>query len=150
MVEYADALLTADFAVSRRIIVLTEGNTDKRILERSLNLLYPHLSDYFRGAGELIKIVKAFSAAGLINRILDMFDNDTAAKSALGGLKGMLPPDNIVVLKYPALESAINYPTLGPTGVVNMDVNRLAGSIELYFGNDVFEVGWKEWTPKSE
>jgi hypothetical protein len=39
------------------------------------------------------------------------------------------------------LPLASRYPTIGPSGVVVMDVNELAGSIELYFGRDVLEQG---------
>ena len=89
LVKYADELISDDFVVSRRIIILTEGITDKWVLERCLRLLYPHLFDYFRfmdfegakvggGAGELANLVKAFAGAGIINRIIALFDKETA------------------------------------------------------------------------
>jgi hypothetical protein len=43
----------------------------------------------------------------------------------------------VQVLLYPAIEIASNYPTSGPSGLVHMDVNGLAGSLEIYFGEDV-------------
>jgi hypothetical protein len=53
-------------------------------------------------------------------------------------------PANIRVLRYPPLERAANYPTLGPPtanapsgGLDTANVNGLAGSIELYLGRDV-------------
>jgi hypothetical protein len=46
-------------------------------------------------------------------------------------------PDHYSVVQYPDIEIARAYPTLGPTGLSNMDVNGLAGSIELYLGEDV-------------
>lgn len=158
LVKYAEELISADFAVSRRIIVLTEGITDKWVLERSLRLLYPHLSDYFRfmdfegvkvggGAGELANMIKAFAGAGIINRIVALFDNDTAAEAAIQSLSTITLPDNIVVLKYPDIELANSYPTLGPTGVVSMNVNGLAGSIELYLGDDVLRYADGNLTP---
>ncbi len=158
LVKVADELISADFAVSRRIIILTEGITDKWILGRSLRLLYPHLSDYFRfmdfegakvggGAGELANIVKAFAGAGIINRIVALFDNDTAAEAAIQSLSTITLPDNIVVRKYPDIELANSYPTLGPTGVVSMNVNGLAGSIELYLGDDVLRYADGNLTP---
>jgi len=148
LVRYTDALISDDFTVSRRIIILTEGITDKWILERSLRLLYPHLSDYFHfmdfgeakvegGAGSLANMVKAFAGAGIINRVIALFDNDTAAEAAIRSLSTIKLPDNIVVMKYPDIGLANSYPTIGPTGLVSMNVNRLAGSIELYLGEDV-------------
>ncbi len=148
LVNYAEDMIADGFDISRRVIVLTEGNSDKWILERSLKLLYPHLIDYFRfldfdgariggGAGALANIVKAFAGAGIVNRIIALFDNDTAAESAINTLKPILLPDNIVVIQYPTLSLANEYPTLGPTGLFAMNVNGLAGSIELYLGADV-------------
>lgn len=150
LVAYADELLTEDVARTRRVVILTEGSTDRWIIERSLKLLIPHLADYFRfmdfdgarvagGAGALAAIVKAFVGAGISNRIVALFDNDTAASSAIRGLAQVQIPKNIKVLQYPPLAIARDYPTLGPTGVANMDVNGLSGSIELYVGRDVLE-----------
>jgi hypothetical protein len=167
LVQYADDLIYADFVASRRIIVLTEGITDKWILERSLRLLYPHLSDYFHfmdfgevkvegGAGALTNVVKAFVGAGIINRVVALFDNDTASEAAIQSLSTIRLSDNIVVTKYPDIQLANNYPTMGPTGVAPMNVNRLAGSIELYLGDDVLRqvdgnltpVQWKGYNPR--
>jgi hypothetical protein len=41
------------------------------------------------------------------------------------------------VLSYPDIELLRSYPTLGPSGSSNLDINGLAASIELYFGEDV-------------
>jgi len=158
LVEYAEELISADFVISRRIIALTEGITDKWILERSLRLLYPHLSDYFRfmdftemkvegGAGALANTVKAFAGVGIINRVVALFDNDTAAEAAIQSLSTIKLPDNIVILKYPNIESANSYPTMGPTGVSLMNINGLAGSIELYLGEDVLSQINGNFTP---
>jgi hypothetical protein len=40
-----------------------------------------------------------------------------------------------------------SYPTLGPSGPVTLDVNGLAGSLELYFGNDVLRLSGDALTP---
>ena len=155
-VSYVDGLIDEDFLLSQRVIVLTEGVTDRRFLLRSLDLLYPHLSEYFHffdfgghrvggGVGELANLVRAFAAnlvrafaaADVKHRILALFDNDTAARSALTSLDRNSLPDNLKVLHYPDLETARDYPTLGPSGEVAMNVNGLAGSIELYLGDDI-------------
>lgn len=130
------------------IIVLTEGKTDQRYLGRSLHLLAPHLAPYFTfvdfdqhrvegGAGRLVHGLKLFSGARVANRIIAIFDNDTAAASALRSLDGIPFPPNVSVLQYPDLDFARDYPTLGPHGLVKADVNGLAGGLELYFGLDV-------------
>ena len=148
LVAEAEGLMDEGFLLSQRVIVLTEGDVDRRILERSLRLLYPHLSEYFHffdfsgrrvggGVGELAKLVRAFAAADVRHRILALFDNDTAAKAALSNLDTDSLPNNIAVRHYPSLPLAMDYPTLGPSGKARMDVNELAGSIELYLGQDV-------------
>ncbi len=147
LVAAAENLMNEDFLLSQRVIVLTEGDTDRKFLERSLRLLYPHLAEYFHffdftgrkvggGAGELANLVRAFAAADVRHRILALFDNDTAAKAALNSLNTDSLPSNIAVRHYPNLPLAKDYPTLGPSGGARMDVNGLAGSFELYLGED--------------
>ena len=146
----ADYLLSEDFVVSRRVIVLTEGATDKWILERSLRLLLPHLADFFAfmdfegakvagGAGALAAMVKAFVGAGILNRVIAVFDNDTAGSSAIRSLRAVALPPNIAIVQYPRLPLAREYPTIGPTGSAIADVNGQAASVELYLGRDVLE-----------
>jgi len=113
-----------------------------------MELLYPHLSSYFSfldfsdcnvsgGAGNLANIVKAFSGAGIINRVVALFDNDTGAKNALRGLQDITIPNNVVIRQLPDISLLESYPTLGPTGLTNMNVNGMAGGIELYLGEDI-------------
>jgi hypothetical protein len=133
------------------IVVLTEGKSDIAVLEPALRLFHPHLTDLIRfmdygerpagGAGALVNTVPSFAAAGIANRVLALFDNDTAATDALRSLDLTRIPANIRVRQYPHLDLATHYPTLGPppadTSVAITDVNGLAGSIELYLGRDV-------------
>ena len=147
---YADDLLAEDFVLTRRVIVLTEGATDKWIIEASLKLLYPHLADFFSfmdfegarvagGAAALVNLVKAFAGVGIVNRMIAVFDNDTAGTGAMRTLRDVPIPPNIAVVQLPPLALAAHYPTLGPGGVARMDVNGLAASLELYLGADVLE-----------
>jgi len=141
------ALISA-YPENSPIIVLTEGSTDAKFLQEALALLYPHLSAYYSffdfhasrspgGAGQLVSLVKAFSAAGITNRVIALLDNDTAAHEAKRGLNAIVLPSNISVLHYPNLDLLRSYPTLGPGGLEPLDVNGLAASIELYLGEDV-------------
>ncbi len=161
LIAIAESLMNEDFLFAHRVIVLTEGDIDRTFLERSLKLLYPHLSDYFHffqftgdkrqklggGAGELANLVRAFVAADVRHRILALFDNDTAAKSSLTNLAVDALPRNISIRHYPQLELANCYPTLGPTGKELMNVNGLAGSLELYLGVDVLKNSAGEFPP---
>jgi HEPN/Toprim N-terminal domain 1 len=150
--EKESLALTSAYAENSSRIILTEGSTDTAILREALGLLYPHLSGYYSfldfdasrsqgGAGHLVSIVKAFAAAGITNRIVALFDNDTAAHEARCALDTISLPDNIAVLYYPDVGTLLNYPTLGPAGLTSLDVNGLAASIELYLGDDVLAEG---------
>jgi hypothetical protein len=129
-------------------IVLTEGSSDAIILREALTLLYPHLAGYYSflefdsarmpgGAGYLVSMVKAFAGAGITNRVVAIFDNDTAAREAVRALSIISLPPNIAIRHYPDLDLLREYPTLGPGGLASLDVNGLAGGIELYLGTDV-------------
>lgn len=146
--ENSTRALTAGHPENSPRIILTEGSTDASILKTALAILYPHLAGYYAfldfdssrspgGAGHLVSLVKAFSAAGITNRIIALFDNDTAAREARRVLQSISLPPNIVVRAYPELELLKAYPTLGPGGLTSLDVNGLAASIELYLGRDV-------------
>jgi hypothetical protein len=148
VVAHADYLITADFSTTQRIIVLTEGSSDKRALEAVLLIRRPHLVDYFSfidfdelrvpgGAASVINFVKAFVGAGVVNRVIAILDNDTAAKSAMRSLKGITLPSTVRIIHLPEMERLRRYPTLGPTGISETDINGLAASLELYFGEDV-------------
>ena len=167
MIQYAEYLLSREYDASKTTVVLTEGSTDRWILERSMKLLCPHLAPFFSfmdfdgvrlegGAGSLANIVKAFAGAGIFNRVVALFDNDTAGISALRALQTIALPPNIKVVSLPFIEIGRQYPTLGPTGLSVMDVNGLACGIEMYLGSDSLKgndgefvpVQWKGYDPK--
>lgn len=100
-------------------------------------------------------MVKSFAAAGIENRVVALFDNDTAAHAAVTALDRVALPENIRILHLPPIQLARAYPTHGPAGIVTLDVNGLAGSIELYLGEDVLitdagltPVQWKGFDEK--
>lgn len=136
----------------QKILILTEGSSDTLILSKSLKLLYPHLCDYFSfmdfaaaradgGTSALERTVKSFAAAGLNNKIIALFDNDTTGVAAFNALKKSKLPPNIKLLVLPDLEFARSYPTIGPQGTINADINGRACSIELYLGKNIIKDG---------
>ena len=143
-------------------IIMTEGSSDVQIIKKALEVLYPHLAEYYTflefsqfraqgSAGTLVNNIKSFAAAGISNRIIAIFDNDAAAFDARRALSKIELPDNIAVCNYPDIKSLENYPTLGPGGRVDLNVNGLAASVELYLGptilkendSDLSPVQWK-------
>lgn len=127
-------------------VIITEGSTDARFLQATIRLRYPHLQSYIKfldfadgaegSAAAGVRTLKSFAAAGISNRIILLLDNDTAACDAVRALRGTKLPGHYSVLHYPDIEVARSYPTLGPGGLSEMDVNGLAGSIEMYLGID--------------
>jgi len=143
--------LTLGYSPYQKIILLTEGSTDSQILNGSLQLLYPHLYGYYSfmdfglsnaagSASQLVNNLKAFIGAGISNRVIALFDNDTAAKVHTKALQTINTPNNIKVLHYPDLEFAKHYPSVGPNGKSENNINGLACSIELYLGLDILTI----------
>lgn len=147
---YEDTIqnITYDYELGEKFLILTEGSSDILILQGAMNVLYPHLTGYYSfmdfgisnasgSASSLVASVKSFVGAGIKNRIIALFDNDTAAESALRGFQKTIIPRNIKILQYPNIKIAESYPTLGPSGISKMNINGLACSIELYLGRDI-------------
>ncbi len=135
---------TIDF---EKIIILTEGKTDVEFISKSIEALYPHLKDYYHfidfedykiehSASALVKMVLALAASNVKHPIIALFDNDTAGIKEMTKLITRKLPSNFRVLKYPNIEFAKKYPTLGPTGKKTMNVNCTACGIEMYLGKD--------------
>lgn len=136
--------------VSEIPVIVTEGVTDIKILKKALHTIYPKIENNVRfldmsfkpenNAAAVVKMIKSFAAAGINNRIIAILDNDAAASEAMTNLPSHLPA-NIKVIQYPAIKLMDSYPTIGPQGKISMDVNGLAGSIEMYTGEDVLRGG---------
>ena len=148
-------------------VILAEGINDIRILSRSLEVLYPehmYLFTFFDfehtkpggGAPQLATLVKSLSAAKIKNRIIAIFDNDTAAANEILHLKKVHITENIKVMQLPFLETCADYPTHGPTGIVNMNINGKAVSIEHFAGNEIlsdkegYKIIWQNYSPQTD
>jgi hypothetical protein len=139
------------------LIVLTEGRTDAEFLGLAVDVLAPHLTGFVRfldyefrpegGTSALVRAVRAFAAAGVSNRVLALFDNDSAAADALTNLDMLGLPAHFRVRQLPHLALADSYPTLGPSGESRMDVNGRAVSVELFFGSDLLRLGGTKLSP---
>jgi hypothetical protein len=91
-------------------------------------------------AGNLVNTIKAFVGSGISNRVIAIFDNDSAGFEAIRGLSRTSIPSNIRIMNYPNIKIAKSYPTLGPSGLSSLDINGLACSIEIYFGEEVLNI----------
>jgi hypothetical protein len=112
-------------------------------------------SNYESNASRLVQTIKAFVGSGIKNKIIALFDSDTAGIKEINNLNKTRLPDNIKVFKYPLNELALNYPTQGPNGLFLMDVNESGCSIEMYLGKKALSseegllpVQWKGYDSK--
>jgi hypothetical protein len=132
-------------SVLQPTVIIAEGSTDIAVLRRSLERLYPHLTDYISffdyegskpdgGASYILKFLRAFSAARINTPILALFDNDAVGLDALNAARDLSLPSHIKTTSLPDIELARSYPTLGPQGKHSVDVNGKAVSIELFLG----------------
>lgn len=115
------------YSSHEKIVVVTEGSSDSRILSKAIRLLYHHLADYYSfsdfaaanaqgSAGDVIRTVKAFISNGIKNRVIGLLDNDAAAEDAMRGLSRVSLPKNVKILRLPDTDIAKMYPTIGPQG----------------------------------
>jgi hypothetical protein len=128
------------------VVVLTEGKSDARLLRLALNTLLPEYAAYLRfldydfaraagGVGEVVRFVKMFAGSGITNRIVALFDNDTAGHQALNEL-GRLPA-NVFPICLPSRSEFRHYPSIGPDSEGVSDIDGQACSLELYLGREV-------------
>lgn len=133
------------------IMVLAEGKSDIRVLEKSLAVLFPDRREYFTffrhaelglegGTPFLVKMLKAFATARAPLRLVAVFDNDAAGVAALRECTDLGLPSNFALVPLPDIELGRRYPTLGPTGKHFSDVNGRAAGIELYLGKQALSV----------
>ena len=164
--ELALSHFGAELVNGAAVIILTEGSSDVAVLSAALRILYPHLDGFIHfadfsygaegGAASLVRLVRSLAAAGIANRVVAVFDNDTASSDALRSLDRRALPHNISILQLPPIDIARYYPTLGPTGLVEMDVNGVGASIELYLGRETLAgddgartpVQWMGYVPR--
>ena len=154
-----------DYKVSKTV-VFTEGSTDARIIGDAINVLYPDMSKYYSfidfstydvqgSTNYLSHYLKAFVAAGIENRIIALYDNDSAGLAEIKKLESMTFPDSVRIMHLPDLDFCAEYPTVGPSGNRNENINGKAGSIEMYVGKDVLcnngeyiPIRWKSYVDK--
>ena len=154
-----------EYSVAKTVI-LTEGSTDVRVISESMKLLYPHMVKFYSfidfstyavhgSTSYVTHYLKAFIAAGIQNRIIALYDNDSAGVSELEILKKIPIPENVRVMHLPDLAMCNQYPTIGPTGSSIDNVNGRACSIEMFLGKDILAesgqyepVRWKAYVDK--
>ena len=84
--------------------------------------------------------IKAFIGVKIKNRIIGLYDNDSAAIAELENLRTITEmPSNIKIMKLPYINIAQNYPTIGRIPVIKLDIEWMAWCIELFLGSDILK-----------
>jgi HEPN/Toprim N-terminal domain 1 len=137
----------SDFVAGARrqekVLVVTEGASDARIINRSLEVLRPDVKDFFHfvdvderhhfwGAGNLIKFAEGLLRIDILNKVLFVFDNDAEGVDAFRKLEKLNLPVNMRAMVLPDLDEFKEFTARGPEGVSTSNINGRAAAIECY------------------
>lgn len=140
-----------------KFLIVTEGSSDSKILRKAIDLLRPHINDFFyfvdmeagypfTGTGNLFNFVKGLSRIDIKNDVLVVFDNDVEGIQAMDRCLRLDLPKNLRIMKLPDLEEFKSFPTIGPNSDAKSNINGKAASIECYLdiGNNA-EIRWTNY-----
>jgi hypothetical protein len=133
-------------------LIATEGSSDVHILSHAIKLLRPEVADFFRfidvserhpfsGTGSLVKFAEGLAKIDVQNNIVFLFDNDAEGVEALRAVRRFKLPPNMSTLVLPDLEEFRQFPSLGPDGIRNSDINGRAAAIECYLDLNLQQYG---------
>jgi len=153
-------------ADNKCIWIVTEGSSDTKILERSIEIIKPHVKDIFKyidmqdnypftGTGQLTNFYKGLIKIHVLNKMLFIFDNDTEGIVKFKELSIIKnKPTNLILCHLSNLESFNNFSTIGATGEQSFNINGKAVSIECFldlnFGNSKPIVQWGGYNEKAK
>lgn len=128
---------------ANRFLIVTEGSSDSHILKKALRLLRPDIEDFFYfidvdaghpfpGTGNLIKFADGLVKIDIQNLTLFVLDNDSEGIDAYRRIKQMQLPHNIDCIHLPDLNEFEKFPTVGPNGLTEDNINGRAVAIECF------------------
>lgn len=157
-INYSIKEIRTESKNQQNIILFTEGVFDVFVLKETLHLLYPDLEKYFTflefdnlkvpgGVSNILAYIKAFSGAKMQDKIIAILDNDAAGMNTIRLLNDISTKleNNIKFMTYPDRDYFCDYPTFGPGGEQNLNINKKAASIELYLGDDILKKQEKKY-----
>lgn len=127
-----------------KILIVTEGNTDSFVIKKTLDELYPSISDFFEfidmeknypftGVGSLANFCLGLSKIHIQNQIIALFDNDTAGNELYDKVSEIKErPKNLVICKLPKSKLFNRFDTIGPSGKKKTNINGKAVAIECF------------------
>lgn len=147
-----------------KILIVTEGNTDSFVIKKTIEELYPSISDFFEfidmkenypftGVGSLANFCLGLSKIHIQNNIIAVFDNDTAGNELYNKVKDINEkPKNLVFCKLPESKLFNKFNTIGPSGKKKININGKAVAIEcfldFYSVNKFPIVRWQNYKDK--
>ena len=147
----------------RRILIVTEGKTDSMILERVINELYPNISDFFyfidmhdnypfTGVGNLLNFYKGLAKIDIQNKVMFIFDNDTAGVEIYNETQKLDSPPNLGACCLPSHADFENFRTKGTEGESCSDINGKAVTIECFLDlqNQKPYIRWRSYSEKMQ
>ena len=138
-----------------RFLIVTEGSSDAKIIGHALNLLRPHVADFFdfvdmnegypfSGTGNLYNFTKGLISISVQNNVIILYDNDAQGVASFNRTLKLNVPSNMHILKLPDLPEFRDFNTVGPSGAHRADINGRAAAIECYL--DVGPAAAVRWT----
>ncbi|MEO1324474.1 MAG: HEPN/Toprim-associated domain-containing protein [Pseudomonadota bacterium] len=130
-----------------RFLIVTEGSSDATILRHALELLRPHIADFFdfvdmeegypfSGTGNVYRFVQGLIGISVQNKILVLFDNDAEGLANFRKCELLNVPSNMRILSLPDAPAFSSFNTVGPDGERVSDINGRAAAIECYLDLD--------------
>lgn len=137
---------------SQTYLIVTEGSSDVHILKYAIQLLRPEVMDFFRfidvserhpfsGTGGLVRLAEGLAKIDVHNKIVFLFDNDAEGVEALKTVRRFKLPLNMGTLVLPDMEEFRQFPSQGPNGITNSDINGRAAAIECYLDLNLPQYG---------
>lgn len=149
-------------APSDRFLIVTEGSSDAAIIRNALNILRPHVADFFdfvdmeegypfSGTGNVFRFVQGLISIAVQNKVLVLFDNDAEGVVNYKRCKELNILPNMRILKLPDLPVFETFSTIGPNGEHKSDINGCAAAIECYLDIDASaRVRWTTYHDKMD
>lgn len=141
-------------------LIVTEGSSDAKILKKALQLLRPHIADFFHfvdmeegypfaGTGNLYRFTQGLASIGILNNTVLLYDNDAEGVAKWRDTLQLTLPPNMRAMKLPDLKAFNQVMTVGPSGRKRANINKRAAAIECYL--DLTQPGLPEpvvrWGP---
>ena len=140
-----------------RFLIVTEGSSDACVIRHALQLLRPHIADFFdfvdmnegypfTGTGNLYNFTKGLISISVQNDTVILYDNDAEGVYNFDRTASLNVPNNMRVLRLPDLSEFLDFRCIGPSGEHSTDINGRAAAIECYL--DVGQsplVRWKNF-----